>query len=200
MVANLKNLIVNANFFNKIAVLYDLIYFWFRIILAKLLKEVKIRNYSTILDAGCGTGTFLKILSKNKTLKLYGIDVSRKMLEMASKKLKSGARLVSIPVEKLNYKNRFDYIFSTIAMHHYSNQENAIKNFYRSLKNKGKLVILDVDFGKSLNQILHKAEPGNTKIYSKQEIYKLLKKYKFKNIRQKRLYLFFLLSVGEKIL
>jgi ubiquinone/menaquinone biosynthesis C-methylase UbiE len=190
----------NFKFFNKVAKFYDLINFWFGIALFRLIREIKIKNNSTILDAGCGTGTFLKILSKNKTLKLYGIDVSRKMLEVAKKKLKNRARLSLIPVEKIGYRNKFDYIFSIIPMHHYSDQEKAIKNFYQSLKNKGRLIILDVDLGKSLNRFFHRIEPGNTNIYSKEEIYELLKKYKFKNIQQKRLFSLFLLNIGNKIL
>jgi ubiquinone/menaquinone biosynthesis C-methylase UbiE len=190
----------NLKFFNKVARFYDLVSFLFGIVLFRLIKEVKIKNNSTILDAGCGTGSFLKILSKNKTLKLYGIDVSRIMLEIAKKKLKDRAKLSLTPVEKIDYKNKFDYIFSIIAMHHYSDQEKAIKNFYQSLKNNGKLIILDVDLGKSLNRVFHRIEPTNTKVYSKEEIYELLKRYKFKNIQQKRLCLLFLLNVGKKIL
>jgi ubiquinone/menaquinone biosynthesis C-methylase UbiE len=190
----------NLKFFNKVAMFYDLVSFLFEIFLFRLIKEVKIKNNSTILDAGCGTGSFLNILSKNKTLKLYGIDVSRKMLEIAKKKLKNRAKLSLTPVEKIDYRNKFDYIFSIIAMHHYSDQEKTIKNFYKILKNNGKLIILDVDLGKSLNKVFHRIEPANTKVYSKEEIYKLLKKYKFKNIQQKRLCLLFLLNVGKKTL
>ena len=196
---NFRTLKENMNFFNKIAKFYDLINFWFKNVLFRLLKEVKIKNNSTILDAGCGTGTFLKILSEKETLRLYGIDASSRMLEMAKKKLKNKASLILIPVEKINYKNKFDYIFSIIAMHHYSDQEKVIKNFYRSLKNKGKLIIVDVDLGKILNQIFHRIEPANNKIYSKEKIYQLLRKHRFKNIQQKKLGLFFLMSFGEKI-
>jgi ubiquinone/menaquinone biosynthesis C-methylase UbiE len=185
----------NLKVFNRVAKFYDLTNFWFKVILVKLIKEVKIKNNSTILEECCGTESFLNILSKNKTLKLYGIDVSRKMLGIAKKKLKNRVKLSLTPVEKIGYRNKFDYIFSIIAMHHYSDQEKAIKNFYHSLKNKGKLIILDVDLGKSLNRVFHRIEPANTKIYSKQEIYELLKRYKFKNIQQKRLCLLFLLNV-----
>jgi ubiquinone/menaquinone biosynthesis C-methylase UbiE len=188
----------NLKVFNKVAKSYDLTNFWFKIILLRLIKEVKIKNNSTILDAGCGTGSLLKILSKNKTLKLYGIDVSRKMLEIAKKKLKDRAKLSLTPVEKIRYRNKFDYVFSIIAMHHYYDQEKAIKNFHQSLKSKGKVVILDVDFGKNLNAILSRMHRAIVKINSKKEIYEVLKKYKFKNIKQKRVFVFFILSIGNK--
>jgi ubiquinone/menaquinone biosynthesis C-methylase UbiE len=188
----------NLKVFNKVAKFYDLTNFWFEAILLRLIKEVKIKNNSTILDAGCGTGTFLNILSKNKTLKLYGIDVSPKMLEIAKKKLKDRAKLSLTPVEKIRYRNKFDYVFSIISMHHYYDQEKAIKNFYKSLKSNGKVVILDVDLGKNLNRILNIIHRAIVKINSKREIYDLLKKYKFKNIQQKRIFVFFLLSIGNK--
>jgi ubiquinone/menaquinone biosynthesis C-methylase UbiE len=53
----------NFKFFNKV---YDLVNFWFESVILRLLKEVKTKNNPTILDAGCGTGTFLNILSKTK--------------------------------------------------------------------------------------------------------------------------------------
>ncbi len=102
-------------FFNEVAKFYDLINFYFVIVLFRLIKDVKIKNNSTILDASCGTGSFLKVLSNNKTLKLYGIDVSRKMLEIEKKKLKDRAKLILTPVEKLTTKINSTIYFNNIS-------------------------------------------------------------------------------------
>jgi len=189
----------NINFFNKMARDYDkgILGIWLNRILRKLIKGIKMKDNSVILDAGCGTGNFLKILSENKTLKLYGIDISSKMLEIAKKKLRNRAKLSLIPAEKINYKNKFDYIFSTEAFHHFSGQEKAMKNFDLALKKKGQLIIVDLNFGRILNWIFHKIETGNNKMNSKKEFYKLFKKYGFKNIKQKRVSLFIIASIGE---
>jgi len=189
----------NVNFFNKIAKYYDKILgFWLNRVFKRLLKEINIENNSVILDAGCGTGNLLNILSKNKTFKLYGVDISPKMLEIAKMKLKNRAKLSLISVEKINYRNKFDYIFSTEAFHHYESQEKAMKKFNLALKKNGKLIITDLSFGRILNLVFNKLEPGNSKMNSKKEFYKLFKKYKFKNVKQKKLGLFIILTVGEK--
>ncbi len=191
----------NIKFFNKIAKYYDkwVLGIWLNRILRKATTEVKIKDNSAVLDAGCGTGNFLKILeNKDKTLKLYGIDISPKMLKIAGKKLKNKVELNLVAVEKINYNCKFDYIFSTEAFHHYENQKKAMKNFNNALKKKGKLIIADLNFGRILNWIFHKIEPGNSKMNSSADFYRLFEKYVFKNIKQKRLSLFVIMTIGEK--
>ncbi|MBU2616427.1 MAG: methyltransferase domain-containing protein, partial [Nanoarchaeota archaeon] len=59
-----------------------------RIFQRRLLKEIQIKKNSKILDAGCGTGTFLETLDKNcENVKLEGIDISVKMVEVSRKRL-----------------------------------------------------------------------------------------------------------------
>src|SRR3989344_2497200 len=186
----------NIEFFNRIAKYYDILRIWLNKILKKLIKETKIKDNSAILDAGCGTGNFLKILSNNKTLKLYGIDISPKMLEIAKRKLRKKADLRLLQVENLKDKNKFYYIFSTEAFHHYEDQEKAMKNFNLALKKNGQLIVADLNFGRILNWVFHKLEPGNSKMNSKKDFYRLFKKYGFKDIKQKRLGLFVIISVG----
>jgi len=163
-----------------------------------LLKEINLKNSSKILDAGCGTGNFLEILSVNKTLELYGIDISPRMLEIAKKKLKNKAKLNLIDVEKIGYRNKFDYIFSIEAFHHFSNQEIVMRKFFNALKKKGKLMIVDFDFSLVLNWIFHIIEPGNSKMNSKKDFHNLFKKHNFKNIKQKRFFVFVVMTLGEK--
>jgi len=189
----------NRKFFNKIARYYDkgILGIWLNRVLKKISEEIKIKNNSKILDVGFGTGNFLQIISKNKTLKLEGIDISSKMREIAKNKLKNKAQLNLIPIEKIHYKNKFDYIFSTEAFHHYEDQNIAIKNMKRALKENGKLIIVDLDFGRILNWIFHIIEPGNSKMNSKKDFYNLFKKYGFKDIKQKKLGLFAIMNVGK---
>ena len=165
----------------------------------KLINHVNIKNNSNVLDVGCGTGNFLKILEdSNKNLNLYGIDISEKMLKIAKNKLKN-TKLFINQAEKINSKEKFDYIFTTDAFHHLSNREMFVKKSYKALKKQGTIIIADLSFGKFLNYIFSKIEPGNTGILSPEQIKQLLIKNKFKSIKQKKVGLFTFMTIGKKL-
>ena len=199
---NSKLIQKNKKFFNKFAGSYDIKIFkkWQESIRKKIIKEVAVKRNSKILDTGCGTGELLKqLLLEKKNLKLYGIDVSDKMLEVAGRKLNNKANLKLSSVEKMDFKNNsFNYVFSEDAFHHYADYDLAMKNFYIILKIKGKLVVADVDFGFVLNKVFHFLEPGNNKMHSKKEFIELFKKYGFKKIKQKKINLIQVLTIGIK--
>ncbi|MBS3075385.1 methyltransferase domain-containing protein [Candidatus Pacearchaeota archaeon] len=201
---NKKNLeSINKKFFNEIAGYYDnfILKSLFVKALKKLIKTMGIKKNSKILDLGCGTGNLLHLLEKeNKNLKLYGIDISEEMLKIAKDRLNKKTELKLISAEKIDFKNKFDYVFSTEAFHHYSDYHLIMNNIYKSLKNNGKLIVLDVDFGYFLNKIFHLIEPGNNKMHSPLEFKKLFEAHGFKNIRQKRINFLFILTAGEKIM
>lgn len=189
----------NKVFFNKIAKYYDLAIFkkGQEKIKGIVINMINPKEKSKILDVGCGTGGLLYLLNKmNRNFKLYGIDISPKMLEIAKSKLiKADYKLLS--VEEINSKNFYDYIFCTDAFHHYENQDLAMQNLYRALKKEGYLIIVDLDFG-IFNYIFHKIEPGNSKMNSSFEFRNLFKKYGFKEIRQKRTGLINIITIGKK--
>lgn len=189
----------NRIFFDRIAKYYDFSIFkkWQENVMRIAIRMIHIKNNSKILDAGCGTGNLLDMLNKmNKNLRLYGIDISPKMLKIAKKKI-NGANLKLSSVEEINQKNLYDYIFSTDAFHHYENQNLAMQKFYRALKEEGYLIVIDFDFV-IFNHIFHKIEPGNSKMNSSLEFKNLFKKWEFKEIKQKRVGLVNVITIGKK--
>ncbi|MBU2503518.1 MAG: methyltransferase domain-containing protein [Nanoarchaeota archaeon] len=163
------------------------------------LKEVPITPNSEILDAGCGTGMFLELIhKKHSDARLYGIDVSEKMLETAKKRLGGKATLSRKSVESLSYKNRFDFIFNIDSFHHYADQRKAMINFYNALRKGGTLAIADFSLGCAGNWFFKHFEPANSRMYLKEEFRELFRKHGLKNIKQKRLGLFSLMTIGEK--
>ncbi len=191
----------NKIFFDKIARIYDS--FLFRSLNKsppeKIIKLIKVKENSKILDAGCGTGSLLyQLLQQKKNLKLFGIDISPEMLKIAMQKLKGNANLMQMPVEKIKDKGKFDYILSINAFHHYSSHEKAMKNFYRALKKNGRIMVVDFDFGFLLNKIFHWLEPGNNKMHSAFQIKELFEANEFKDIRQEKIGWFSVLSIGRK--
>lgn len=193
----------NKKFFTKIAKIYDM----------RFLKKIKdyrikktlifadVRKNSKILDIGCGTGSLLYELSKDNSLELHGIDLSKEMIKIAKEKLKNKALLKIGNVNFLlrKYKiNYFDYIFIEDAFHHLPNQEKLIVWIKRLLNKEGKLVICDLNFGKIGNIIFHKLEPGNSKMYTFKEYRKLFEKNKFINIKQEKFGLISVYIEGNK--
>ena len=94
-----------------------------------------------ILDAGCGSGIYSRILLK-KGAKVSGLEVSGKMLDLARehcKKFKVDFKQGS--VDKLPYPDKsFDIIVSSLVIHYLKNPTKAFKEFNRVLKKGGILV------------------------------------------------------------
>ena len=120
------------------------------------------------------------------------------MIKIAKNKLKNPKFKIS-SAERLNFKsNYFDYVFSIDAFHHFFDKEKAMKSFYRVLKDNGKLIIVDVNFGIFLNKIFKKLEPGNNEIYSKSEMESIFLKYKLRKIEQRNVGFFTTMTKGVK--
>ncbi len=114
----------------------------------------------------------------------YGIDYNEKMVETAKKNLsRKGikATLQQVNVEQLPFPdNHFDTIINTMAFTGYTNGKKAMSEFYRVLKDGGKLLIVDFDypanrnrFGYWLTKIMESA--GDTI----RDISKLLEEFSF---------------------
>lgn len=70
---------------------------------AEALKALEGKAWKTILDAGCGTGLLFSELGRFESL--VGVDLSRRMLEKARKKIKGkNVHLVRCDVENLPFK------------------------------------------------------------------------------------------------
>ena len=191
----------NKKFFDKAVNFYEFPFVKIlnRFIHKRDLKEVSIKPNSEILDAGCGSGAFLELIhGKHFDAKLYGIDISEKMLEVARKRLGGKAILSLKSVEEMNFNGRFDYIFNIDSFHHYADQNKAMENFYKALKKGGTLAIADFSLGRAGNWFFKHFEPANSKMYLSSEFVELFEEYGFKNIKQKRLGLFSLMTIGEK--
>lgn len=193
----------NKKFFAKIANIYDKRLFNriknYRI--KKTLEFASVRKNSKILDIGCGTGSLLYELSKDSSLELHGIDLSKEMIKIAKEKLKNKALIKIGNVNFLlrKYKiNYFNYIFIEDAFHHLPNQEKLIVEIKKLLDKEGKLIISDLSFGKIGNIIFHKLEPGNSKMYTLKEYKELFEENKFKNIKQEKFGLISVYTEGTK--
>lgn len=88
-----------------------------------------------ILDFGCGTGIYAKLLTK-KGAKIKGFDISSEMIEIAKREnpkldLKVGS------VYKIPFKEKFDIVISSLAVHYVSDWGKMFKQIKKVLKKDG---------------------------------------------------------------
>ena len=103
-----------------------------------LLGKVKGKK---VLDAGCGSGIYSKILAK-KGAKVFGLELSGEMLKLAKQHCsKENINFKQGSIDKLPYKkNSFDIVVASLVIHYLAKPERAFKEFNRVLKKDGILV------------------------------------------------------------
>ena len=119
----------------------------------RLVKKI-IKKYSykpqNLLDMGCGTGEYSKLLSSNN-MNVTGLDKSSYMIEKAKEKFKSNKRLNFVKADLLNYKpkKKFDVISALFHILSYQTKNLQIENFFRNssqILNKNGIFIFDFWF------------------------------------------------------
>lgn len=109
-----------------------------------LLKQLPNRC-SSVLDIGCGTGEFSRLLAKRAD-KVYAIDLSPKTIEIAKDRSQQHANIDFQVGDILQWKfpiEQFDAIVSIATIHHLP-VETLLSDLKSALKPGGKLVILDL--------------------------------------------------------
>ena len=96
-----------------------------------------IKNNSSIMEIGCGTGEMLNILRPKDGL---GIDLSPNMVELASKKFKH-LNFKSVDAEKLDINKKFDYILLVDTIGYFKDLQNSFRNLRKSCKPETRLII-----------------------------------------------------------
>ncbi len=116
-----------------------------------------LRRGSKILDVGCGTGKFaFKMANHNKQLDVHGVDLSGEMIEKAKEKLTDENITFAVgDVEELPYESgTFDIVTCSHSFHHYPNQDRAVSEMYRVLKDNGTLMIIDGSRDKLVGRVI----------------------------------------------
>lgn len=109
-----------------------------------LLKQLPSRG-KTVLDIGCGTGEFSRLLAKRFDT-VVAIDLSPNMIEVAKQRSQQFININFQVADILQWKfpvAQFDAIASIATLHHLP-LENLLPNLKAALKPGGKLVILDL--------------------------------------------------------
>lgn len=148
-----------------------------------LIKELALITFASLLDVGCGTGTFLSIVSKRFDVKVSGIDISPGMIEKSREMLGGGADLRVGDSEHLPWNDKsFDVVTCIASFHHYPNPEPVLMEMKRVLKPGGRVIIADPwapnpwRFFANLIIRTRLNRGGDVKVYSREEMHELLEK------------------------
>ncbi len=108
-----------------------------------------INSNSFVLDVGCGTANFGKILKREKNCKVFGIDIDREALKIAGSKID---KTFCVDIDKDYYENfrniekflkecKFDYIIMADVYEHLKYGKEFIKFIKDFLKRDGQLIM-----------------------------------------------------------
>ncbi|MBE9525198.1 MAG: class I SAM-dependent methyltransferase [Chloroflexi bacterium] len=103
----------------------------------------------SILDVGCGTGSYLEFY-KRFQCELFGIDPSPAMLDIAKERLGESANLFHGSADDMPYPDDcFDLIVSMLVMHEIDHELRlaVIDEIKRVLKPSGKILLIDFNPG-----------------------------------------------------
>ena len=190
-----KELLDPGEFYDNMAPYYDRFIESTRYNTLSLEEEEKfiesfIKDKTMILDLGCGTGRTMKLLSSVRR-GLVGIDISRKMIEIAGN---DGLNVVQASALNLPFNNNcFDGIYSMHGGFGYCRNNDEVNRLsielFRVLR-QGGLILLDTPHGvvrgakymitwPAGNRIIHAIGFGK----NKDEILKALNRVGFGQIR-----------------
>lgn len=118
-----------------------------------ILDKLSIREGSSILDVGSGTGVLIPYLYSRtgKNGMITAIDISDRMIEIARDKYPYD-NISYINGDVINYElSSYDFIICYSMFPHFNNKKYAVKRLSNLLNNRGKLVIAHSDSRYSIN-------------------------------------------------
>jgi len=92
---------------------------------------------ASVLEVGCGTGTFTDLILSDGASKFCGIDVSSKMIDIARSKTKDKRACYTVSALEFfanKHANEFDIIFSASFLHHLFDVEEGVRLIQLMLK------------------------------------------------------------------
>lgn len=124
----------------------------YRTLLSELWQLSKVCPHKKlhILDVGCGTGQFSRMLLEARlNVQVFGLDYAKSMLDQAQARLSEvglcdSALFVHADSEHLPFADAsFDFLSCANSFHHYPHQDQAVQEFRRVLRPGGRLALID---------------------------------------------------------
>ncbi|MGB1218352.1 MAG: class I SAM-dependent methyltransferase [Flavobacteriales bacterium] len=128
-------------FYNKISFFYPVINVFLKSNKRRLSYELNALPEGDLLDIGVGMGGHLKDFKKHN---ITGIDQSENMLAYAKRFQNDRITILNMDAEQLEFENqRFDYVVMAHLLSVVDDPDLVLKEAFRILKPKGKLLIVN---------------------------------------------------------
>ena len=98
------------------------------------------RTQLKILDAGCGDGVNLNILTKVRGAEIYGVDYNPVRIKRAKVEFPQ-AKIFEGDLTDLRIKDKFDIVLCSQVLEHIEDDDKVLKNLYNSMKDDGILIV-----------------------------------------------------------
>ncbi len=104
-----------------------------------ILEMLSCQDHEKILEVGCGAG---HVLQRVRVGKLYGIDLSPRMLSLARKRLGERAELKKCNAGNIDYpEGFFDKVICTEVLEHTVDPKVVLREIRRVAKDRGTVVL-----------------------------------------------------------
>lgn len=131
---------------------------------SKLVEKIEPGELLKILDVGCDTGNYTKLLREKFPLaEIKAVDISREMIKTAKNKLKKREiNFVIADAEKIAISEEFDLITSNASFQWFASLRSALADYRKLLRKNG--VILFSIFGP---RTLHELSASLKELFTK---------------------------------
>ena len=108
----------------------------------ELMTNVIGKSFKNILDIGCGTGNFTKILRQTfPDSQIKAIDISKNMVALAQDKLKDkNIEFIVLDAEDIETDAKFDLISSNVSFQWFQNLPESLKIYKNMLEEGGEII------------------------------------------------------------
>lgn len=113
---------------------------YFKIIINYLKKK---KEKIDLIDIGCASGDFLKLIPNSKNFSLTGVDFSQKSINLAKKKVPEANFLIKDLKKKIRIKKKFDVCTCLGTLSVFDNPFKIIDKLLKITKSGGELIFFD---------------------------------------------------------